>query len=314
MLIKIPNPVEEKRDFMLMAPTKEIFQKVLVSLGKYMNAQSGVEEPIEDEPEGFEDADVRVPFLAFFEWNEADLCLQAHEELIDFPADGTNTAIIFWLLLYPLRFLMHYTLPDVRHLDSHGEMKDGVGRAYMATFMCLVWLVIGSYAMVASLEALAELMDIPDAVIGFTVSAAGTSLPNYVASKVAAEKGFGNQAVSNAFGSNTFNIMIGLGLPWFLYIAVNGFEPYHGLRNDNIIESIVILAVVLAIFVVMMLMSDFVLVSLVILTLDNVLLSLNVFTHLEHYSTSGKESPSLYFTWHTLSMRSPRSTPKHTSN
>lgn len=28
----------------------------------------------------------------------------------------------------------------------------------------------------------------------------GTSLPNYVASKVAAEQGFGNQAVSNAFG------------------------------------------------------------------------------------------------------------------
>lgn len=240
LLIKIPNPAEEKRDFMLMAPSKEIFQKVLVSLGKYMNTQSGVEEPIKDEPEGFEDAD-------------------AHEELIDFPADGSNIAIIFWLLLYPLSFLMHYTLPDVRHLDSHGEMKDGVGRAYMSTFMCLVWLVIGSYAMVASLEALAELMDIPDAVIGFTVSAAGTSLPNYVASKVAAENGFGNQAVSNAFGSNTFNIMVGLGLPWFIYTSVNGFEPYHGLRNDNIIESIVILAVVLAIFVVMMLFSDFVL-------------------------------------------------------
>ena len=45
--------------------------------------------------------------------------------------------------------------------------------------------------MVASLEALADLLDIPDAVVGVTVSAAGTSLPNYVASKVAAENGFG---------------------------------------------------------------------------------------------------------------------------
>jgi Ca2+/Na+ antiporter len=101
-------------------------------------------------------------------------------------------------------------------------------------------------------------MDIPDAVIGFTVSAAGTSLPNYVASKVAAENGFGNQAVSNAFGSNTFNLMIRLGLPWLLYIAANGFEPYHGLRNEGIVQSILILAGVLAIFVIMMLQSNFV--------------------------------------------------------
>ena len=59
-----------------------------------------------------------------------------------------------------------------------------------------------------SLHFVSALLDIPDAVIGVTVSAAGTSLPNYVASKVAAEKGSGNMAVSNAFGSNTFNIMV----------------------------------------------------------------------------------------------------------
>jgi Ca2+/Na+ antiporter len=112
--------------------------------------------------------------------------------------------------------------------------------------------------MVASLEALAELMDIPDAVVGFTVSAAGTSLPNYVASKVSAENGFGNQAVSNAFGSNTFNLMVGLGLPWLLFISANGFEPYHGLRNEGIIESILILAGVLAIFIVLMIQSNFI--------------------------------------------------------
>ena len=43
-----------------------------------------------------------------------------------------------------------------------------------------------------------EKLDIPDAIIGVTVSAAGTSLPNYVASAVAARRGFGDMAVSNA--------------------------------------------------------------------------------------------------------------------
>ena len=219
---------------------------------------------------------------------------QAHEELIDFPAGGSKIEIVFWLLLSPLKYLMHYTLPDTRH--SQGEMKEQVNHAFKATLMCLVWLVAGSYAMVASLEALAELMGIPNAVIGFTVSAAGTSLPNYVASKVAAENGLGNQAVSNAFGSNTFNIMIGLGLPWFLYIAANGFEPYHGLRNENILESILILAFVLAVFVVMMILSDFVLVSLIFSPRDNVLPSLNVVSHPEHlqYKWQGITFVALY--------------------
>jgi Ca2+/Na+ antiporter len=96
-----------------------------------------------------------------------------HQELIEFPSEGSNLEVFFWFCLFPLRFLMHYTLPDVRSLDEQGEPTATIGKAFFSTFMCLVWLVIGSYAMVASLEALAALMDIPDAVIGFTVSAAG---------------------------------------------------------------------------------------------------------------------------------------------
>lgn len=96
-----------------------------------------------------------------------------YEELIEFPADASNLEVVFWILLFPLRILMHFTLPDVRSLDENGEPTSTIGKSFFATFMCLVWLVVGSYTMVASLEALAALMDIPDAVIGFTVSAAG---------------------------------------------------------------------------------------------------------------------------------------------
>ena len=95
------------------------------------------------------------------------------EDLIEFPIDGSNLEVVFWVLLFPLRLLMHFTLPDVRSLDEKGEPTASVGKAFLATLMCLVWLIFGSYSMVASLEALAALMDIPDAVIGFTVSAAG---------------------------------------------------------------------------------------------------------------------------------------------
>lgn len=88
----------------------------------------------------------------------------------------------------------------------------------------------------------------------------GTSLPNYIASRIAAEKGLGNQAVSNAFGSNIFNILVGLGLPWLLYTSLGtGFEPYDELRDDDILESIVILAVVLLVFVLLMWISGYIL-------------------------------------------------------
>lgn len=66
-----------------------------------------------------------------------------------------------------------------------------------------------------------------------------------------------NMAVSNAFGSNTFNIMVGLGWPWVLYIAfANNFAPYHGLRNEGILESVIILASVLLVFIIIMLKDN----------------------------------------------------------
>ena len=65
-------------------------------------------------------------------------------------------------------------------------------------------------------------------------------------------------AVSNAFGSNTFNIMIGLGMPWLLYTSFGThFEPYHGLRDEGILESVIILATVLLVFVVLVIPSNF---------------------------------------------------------
>lgn len=67
-------------------------------------------------------------------------------------------------------------------------------------------------------------------------------------------------AVSNAFGSNTFNIMIGLGLPWVLYTSFGtGFKPYDGLIDEGMTTSVAILGSVLLLFVVLLLISGFVL-------------------------------------------------------
>lgn len=74
-------------------------------------------------------------------------------------------------------------------MDHHGQPEKSVVHAYLSTSSCLIRLIAGSYAMVTSLESLAALLGIPDEMMGVTISAAGTSLPAYVASRIAAEKG-----------------------------------------------------------------------------------------------------------------------------
>lgn len=141
-----------------MAPSKTIFEKVINQLEIYM--QEHLNDEDDDEPDNHGDAD-------------------NHLDLIEFPASASYLAMFFWLFLSPLRFAMHYTVPDVRQLNEAGDPTASVRIAFLSTFMCLVWLIVGSYAMVASLEKLAELMDIPDAVVGVTVSAAGKFFSGY---------------------------------------------------------------------------------------------------------------------------------------
>jgi Ca2+/Na+ antiporter len=145
-----------------MAPSKAIFDHIVEKFEEYMELHTSVRiytEVSSPDPAGEEEE----------ECDDAD----EHVDLIEFPSEGSSLEIALWIALFPLRFLMHFTVPDVRQLDRNGNPTVTIGYAYLATFMCLVWLVMGSYAMVASLEALAELMDIPDTVIGVTVSAAG---------------------------------------------------------------------------------------------------------------------------------------------
>ena len=58
------------------------------------------------------------------------------------------------------------------------------------------------------------------ATVGLVFSSAGTSLPDFLSSLIVAKRGLPDMAVSNAFGSNIFDILLGLGFPWFLQLAV----------------------------------------------------------------------------------------------
>merc|ERR1712151_1083755 len=55
---------------------------------------------------------------------------------------------------------------------------------------------------------------------GFTLLAAGTSIPDAVSSVAVARAGEGDMAVSSSIGSNIFDILVGLPIPWTLKILL----------------------------------------------------------------------------------------------
>jgi sodium/potassium/calcium exchanger 2 len=57
-------------------------------------------------------------------------------------------------------------------------------------------------------------------VMSFTLLAAGTSIPDLVSSMAVARAGEGDMAVSSSIGSNIFDILVGLPLPWIFKIGI----------------------------------------------------------------------------------------------
>lgn len=76
----------------------------------------------------------------------------------------------------------------------------------------LVLLVVGSQSLVKAATDIARALEVSDLVIGLTVVAVGTSLPEIATSVLAAARGQRDLAVGNAIGSNLFNLLAVLGL------------------------------------------------------------------------------------------------------
>ena len=67
-------------------------------------------------------------------------------------------------------------------------------------------------------------LGVPEMIIGLTVIAIGTSIPDLISSGIVARRGRTGMAINNSIGSNVFDILIGLGLPILLYAVFTGKE------------------------------------------------------------------------------------------
>ena len=95
--------------------------------------------------------------------------------------------------------------------DNNGKPL-GVSLALLAVTGGVAMLIMGAKAFLISAVAFANAMGISEAVIGLTIVAVGTSLPELATSLLAALKGENDIAIGNIVGSNIFNVFCILGI------------------------------------------------------------------------------------------------------
>lgn len=119
----------------------------------------------------------------------------------------------YWWWTLPIDALFKAIMPDLGRRPH----------LYWWTFlMSILAITLLSWGLVEAGVILATSFGVPEAIIGLTVLAVGTSVPDLFSSLAVARQGKGDMAVSNAVGSNIFDILVGLGAVWMVMILVHG--------------------------------------------------------------------------------------------
>ncbi|XP_068199443.1 sodium/potassium/calcium exchanger 4 isoform X1 [Antennarius striatus] len=139
-----------------------------------------------------------------------------------------------WLISWPLLLLLFLTIPNCA--------KPRLEKYFMLSFiLSTFWIAIFSYFMVWMVTIIGYTLGIPDVIMGITFLAAGTSVPDCIASLIVARQGLGDMAVSNTIGSNVFDILVGLGIPWALQTMCVSYGSEVMINSRGLVYSVVLL-------------------------------------------------------------------------
>ena len=152
-----------------------------------------------------------IPFALFASVILLIMCLDGNISRLD-------AGILFVLFLV----FMYVTLKGAKTKDDDTTAKtDSIEdkKKPMAAWLSIVWIIVGlacliggSNLFVEGATKVAEHIGVSEAVIGLTIVAGGTSLPELATSVVSARKGNSGIAIGNVLGSNVFNILAILGV------------------------------------------------------------------------------------------------------
>nr|WP_311454285.1 calcium/sodium antiporter [uncultured Prevotella sp.] len=152
-----------------------------------------------------------IPFALFASVVLLIMCLDGNISRLD-------AGILFVLFLV----FMYVTLKGAKTKEDDTTAKtDSIedNKKPMTAWLSIVWIIVGlacliggSNLFVEGATKVAEHIGVSEAVIGLTIVAGGTSLPELATSVVSARKGNSGIAIGNVLGSNVFNILAILGV------------------------------------------------------------------------------------------------------
>lgn len=152
----------------------------------------------------------------------SDKILSNQTNMID-RGDGISILLFFSVFIY-------YLISMMRNKKDNEEDKDekiySLTKSIIYTVFGIIAIVFGSEFVVNSATTIAKDLGVSERIIGLTIIALGTSLPELVTSVVATKKGEYDIAIGNVVGSNIFNIGMVLGVPISLFggITVGTFN------------------------------------------------------------------------------------------
>ena len=172
-------------------------------------------------------------------------------QLSDGILSNTDGIVLIVLLVAVLGIQIVLSLREGNHEHEDDPVLNSVEqtsaiRGIGALFIGLLVLILSSRAIVWGAVELATLWGLSELIIGLTVVAVGTSLPELVASVSAARKGEHDMALGNIIGSNIFNTLAVVGLA--ALIAPMTISPVILSRDVLVMGAITVLLFALCVF------------------------------------------------------------------
>ncbi|XP_058256064.1 sodium/potassium/calcium exchanger 4a isoform X1 [Hemibagrus wyckioides] len=138
------------------------------------------------------------------------------------------------IISWPILVLLYFTVPNCGKPRWENFFM-------LSFFLSTLWIAVFSYFMVWMVTIIGYTLGIPDVIMGITFLAAGTSVPDCIASLIVARQGLGDMAVSNTIGSNVFDILVGLGVPWGLQTMAVNYGSVVKINSRGLVYSVVLL-------------------------------------------------------------------------
>ncbi|MFV0441635.1 MAG: calcium/sodium antiporter [Lachnospirales bacterium] len=152
--------------------------------------------------------------------------------------DGLILLLLFSIFLY---YTISYSVNNKNIIANEEICPLPLWKSLLLIGIGLIGIVMGGKLVVYSATIIASDFGVSETIIGLTIVALGTSLPELVTTVVATKKGSADMALGNVVGSNIFNILLILGI-------TSVIDPVY-VNTENISDAIILVLITIVLII-----------------------------------------------------------------